>query len=95
VLTKSQVTSCSQCDQPIAPTGLRLPLIEERIYEAVRRRPGITAQELRARVGDTASASTKGLHIHVAQLNSMLAPFRVMVRSQGGGYQIIRDTSHA
>jgi hypothetical protein len=46
-------------------------------------------------VGDTASASTKGLHIHVAQLNSMLAPFRVMVRSQGGGYQIIRDTSHA
>jgi hypothetical protein len=79
MLTKLQVTSCPQCGQPIAPTGLRLSPIKERIYEAVRRRPGITAQQLRDWVwADDLDGGpltdTKCLHVHVAQLNT--APAR-------------------
>jgi hypothetical protein len=30
----------------------------------------------------------KCLHVHVAQLNTLLAPYGVMVRSQGAGYRV-------
>lgn len=83
---------CSpQCGQPIAPTGLRLPPIKSRIYEAVRRRPGIGAEELRGLVWngpDGGPEDCKVLHVHVAQLNELLRPLVMMVRSQGGGYRI-------
>jgi hypothetical protein len=89
---------CSHCGQPIPPKGLRLPPIKQRIYDAVKRRPGITAQELRDWVwADDPDGGpltdTKCLHTHVAQLNALLRPLGIMVRSQGGGYQIIRSAS--
>jgi hypothetical protein len=34
----------------------------------------------------------KCLHVHVSQLNHLLAPLGIMVRSQGGGYQILQST---
>jgi hypothetical protein len=70
-------------------TGLRLPPIKKRIYEAVRRRPGITVQELRDWVWADDVTDTKCLHVHVAQLNTLLAPHGIKIRSQGGGYQIL------
>ena len=83
---------CSHCGQPIPPKGLRLPPIKQRIYDAVKRRPGITAQELRDWVWaddpNGGPESRKVLHVHVSQLNHLLAPLGIMVRSQGGGYRI-------
>ena len=89
----NQPEICSQCGQVIAPKGLRLPPIKARIFEVVKRRPGITAQQLRDWVwaDDTDGGpltDTKCLHVHVAQLNALLRPFGIAVRSQGGGYQI-------
>jgi hypothetical protein len=85
---------CPSCNQVIAPIGLRLPPIKQRIYDAVRRRPDITARELRDWVwADDIDGGpltdTKCLHVHVAQLNAMLRPHGIMVRSQGGGYRIL------
>jgi hypothetical protein len=77
-----QLKTCPSCGQPIAPTGLRLPPIKQRIYDAVRRRPGITAQELRDWVwADDPDGGpltdTKCLHVHVAQLNTLLRPYGI------------------
>jgi hypothetical protein len=87
-----QLKICPQCGQPIPPEGLRLPRIKERILEAVKRRPGISAEELRTIVWaddpNGGPEDRKVLHVHVSQLNQLLAPFGIMVRSQGGGYQI-------
>ena len=87
---------CDACGQPMLMLRSELPSllpIKQRILEIVRRRPGITAQELRDWVwaDDTDGGpltDTKCLHVHVAQLNALLRPFGIAVRSQGGGYQI-------
>ena len=84
---------CSQCGQVIPPEGPHLPPIKEKIYAAVKRRPGITAQQLRDwiwadDIDGGPLTDTKCLHVHVAQLNALLRPLGIMVRSQGGGYQI-------
>ena len=79
---------CSHCGQPIPPTGLRLPPIKQRIYEVVQRHPDISAEELRGLVwANDPNGDRKVLHVHVAQLNQLLAPLGLMVRS-GGGYRI-------
>ena len=87
-----QFEICSHCGQPIAPTGLKLPPIKQRIYEAVQRHPDISAEELRCLVwADDPTGGTecrKVLHVHVAQLNQLLAVYGLMVRSQGGGYRV-------
>ena len=97
MLTCSRPDICSQCGQPIPPTGLRLPPIKQRIYEAVQRHPDITAEELRCLVWaddpNGGPEDRKVLHVHVSQLNQMLAPHGIMVRSQGGGYRIRSSTS--
>jgi hypothetical protein len=86
------IKTCSSCGQIIPPTGLRLPPIKRRIYDAVQRRPDITAEELRCLVwaNDPSGGpeDRKCLHVHVAQLNTLLRPHGIMVRSQGGGYRI-------
>jgi len=92
MLTKPQANICSHCGQPIPPTGLRLPPIKQRIYDTVQRRPDIGAEELRSVVwaDDPAGGpeDRKVLHVHVSQLNQLLTPLGIMVRSQGGGYRI-------
>jgi hypothetical protein len=83
---------CPTCGSPIMPEGLQLPKTKARILEAVRRRPDISAEELRTIVwaDDPAGGpeDRKVLHVHVSQLNRQLAPYGIMVRSQGGGYRI-------
>ena len=83
---------CSHCGQPIPPTRLRLPPIKQRIYDAVQRRPDISAEQLRCLVWandpNGGPEDRKCLHVHVSQLNHLLAPHGIMVRSQGGGYRI-------
>jgi hypothetical protein len=90
---KPEPKICPTCNQPIVPEGLRLPPIKVRILGAVRRRPGITAQELRDWVwADDIDGGpltdTKCLHVHVAQLNTLLRPQGITVRSEGGGYYV-------
>src|SRR5262249_24953832 len=93
-------TICKACGQPVIQPSELPPLspIKRRIFDAVRRRPGITAQELRDWVwADDIDGgpltNTKCLHVHVAQLNTLLRPFGIAVRSQGGGYQILQQRS--
>ena len=90
MLTKTNI--CPTCGQPRVPTEdkLHLPPLKARILDAVRRRPGITAQELRDWTwaddedGGPLTAA-KCLHVHVAQLNTVLRPHGLTVRSEGGG----------
>jgi hypothetical protein len=86
---------CPTCQQVIPPEGLRLPPIKRRIYDAVQRHPDINAEELRCLVWaddpNGGPEDRKVLHVHVSQLNHLLAPHGVMVRSQGGGYRILRS----
>ena len=86
---------CESCGQPVIVSSELPPLppIKQRILDAVRRRPGITAQELRDWVwADDLDGGpltdTKCLHVHVAQLNALLRPLGIVVRSEGGGYRI-------
>ena len=85
---------CESCGQPVLVRSELPPLppIKQRIFEAVRRRPGISPEELRGVVWaddpNGGPEDRKVLHVHVNQLNHLLAPLGIMVRSQGGGYQI-------
>jgi hypothetical protein len=96
MLERNSAKTCPACGQPIVPEGLQLPKTKARIFEAVRRRPDISAEELRTIVwaDDPAGGpeDRKVLHVHVSQLNHLLAPHGIMVRSQGGGYRIRSTT---
>ena len=69
-----------------------LPPIKQRIFDIVHQRPGISAKELRCTVwADDPSGGPedrKVLHVHISQLNVLLAPLGICVRSEGGGYQV-------
>jgi len=99
-MSRSQQPICDACGQPVLMRSELPPLppIKQRILETVKRRPGITAQQLRDWVwvddpNGGPLTGTKNLHVHVAQLNALLRPLGICVRSQGGGYQIIRSVS--
>jgi len=83
---------CPTCNQPIVPPIRALTPIKQRIFDAVQRCPGISAEELRCLVWaddpNGGPEDRKCLHVHVSQLNSTLRPLGLQVRSQGGGYQI-------
>jgi hypothetical protein len=86
-----QQAICESCGQPIlAQSELPpLPPIKQRILDCVRRRPGINAEELRCVVwADDPSGgpeNRKCLHVHVNQLNHLLASLGIVVRFQDGG----------
>jgi hypothetical protein len=91
---------CEACGQPvlIRPELPPLPPIKQRILDAVRRWPGISTQALRdAAWRDDPDGGpltdTKCLHVHVSQLNALIAPLGIAIRSQNGGYQIVRSRS--
>jgi len=83
---------CPCCGQPIVPAGLALPPTKQRILDTVRRRPGVTAEELREIVwaDDPAGGpeDRKVLYVHVHQLNRLIAPLGVAVRGGTGGYRV-------
>jgi hypothetical protein len=69
---------------------LNLPPIERRIFEAVQQ--GISAEELRRQVQADNSEDRKLLHLRIARLNSLLRPYGITIRSEGGIYRT-RSTS--
>jgi hypothetical protein len=87
-----RIECCPTCGQPKLTGDLLLPPVKRRIVEIVRRRPGISAEELRTLVWsgpDGGPENPKCLHVHVFQLNKMLAPLGLVVRGSGsGGYQM-------
>jgi hypothetical protein len=85
---------CPHCQQPVLPTDLpHLPPIKRRILDAVRRRPQ-TAEELRAIVWaddpDGGPEDRKVLHVHIWQLNRLLAPYGIVVRASKGAGALYR-----
>ena len=70
----------------------RLPPIKQRIYDAVRRHPGITAEQLRCLVWaddpNGGPEDRKVLHVHISQLNDRLAARGIEVRASGGEYRV-------
>lgn len=92
--SRAQGNVCPCCGQPVVPTQLALPRIKSKILDAVRRRPGITATELRdivwADAIDGGPEDRKVLHVHICQLNKLIAHTGVAVRgSISGGYRLI------
>jgi hypothetical protein len=84
---------CPTCGQPKLIGDLLLPPIKRRLLEIVRRHPGISAEELRSLVWaedpNGGPENSKCLHVHVHQLNRLLAPLGLVVRGSGsGGYQL-------
>jgi hypothetical protein len=76
----------------------RLPRVKRRIFEAIDRRPGITADELMSVVyADDPNGgpdSRKCIHVHVAQLNRRLAREGMTIRGHvTDGYRIQRCRS--
>src|SRR5262249_29471168 len=96
VRTRSEPAACPRCGAPLIPPGLALPPIKKRILDAVRRQPGISAEELRcvAWAHDPAGGpeNPKVLHVHVHQLNRLIAPLGVAVRGGSNGYRLIPPT---
>jgi hypothetical protein len=90
---------CDACGQPVIATDeLILPPIKQRIFNAVRRRPGINSETLRTLIwaNDPAGGpeNPKVLHVHVHQLNRLLAPRGLEVRgSHSAGYRVRVRTS--
>ena len=82
---------CSRCGQPFLPP-LALPPMKRKILDAVRRQPGIDAENLRIAVWtgpDGGPEDPKVLHVHIHQLNRLLAPFEIRVRgSRTYGYRL-------
>jgi hypothetical protein len=72
---------------------LDLPRVKRKIYDAVSRYPGITAERLCALVWDDPSggpeSGRKAVHVHVHGLNKLIARYGVEVRgSVTGGYHV-------
>lgn len=90
---KPQAHICSSCGQVVIPEGLALTPTQNRILEAVRQRPGISAEALRTRVWmhdpSGGPEDPKVLHVHVHHLNARLAVYGVAVRGGSGGYRVV------
>jgi hypothetical protein len=95
---RNRIETCSCCGQPVVPVEeLHLSPIQRRIFDAVRRRPGISAENLRDVVwADDPNGGPECRHciyVHVFQLNQRLAPLSILVRAPkgaGAGYRVIR-----
>jgi len=83
---------CPTCRQPIVPPVPDLTPLKRRILDSVKRRPGISAEELRCAVwADDPNGGPECRHtifVHISQLNRALAVFGLTMRSEGGGYRI-------
>ena len=87
------IKCCPGCGRPLPRDDLVLPPVKRRIYDIVSRRPGIAAERLRELVWSNDPAGgpedRKVLHVHVCQLNQLLAPYRIEVRgSVSRGYRV-------
>ena len=79
-------------------TELRWPRVKRRIFEAIQKRPGITARELTALVYEDdpngGPESTKCVHVHINHMNRRLAREGMAIKGHvTDGYRILRYRS--
>jgi hypothetical protein len=91
--TRVHITCCPGCGRPVPRDDLDLPRIKRRIYDAVSRHPGISAEHLRRLIWaddpNGGPENFKLIHVHVHQLNRRLRPYGIEVRgSVSGGYHL-------
>jgi len=86
---------CSECGQPLIPHNLiPLPPLKARIFDLVRRHPGINAETLRALVWASdpngGPEDHKCLHVHICQTNKRLVPHGLRIYgSRSFGYRLL------
>lgn len=84
---------CPTCNQPIVPNDLVLPRVKRKIFEAIKHRPGIDAETLRAVVWNGADGGPENratLHSHISQLNrKWLTPRGLIIKGHPtDGYRV-------
>jgi hypothetical protein len=94
-----KIETCPTCNQVIVPTGIQLPRVKREIFEAIRRRPNVSAEALRQIIWGAdpngGPSSRTIVHTHVAQMNQLLRPHGLTVRSEAGFYRIKMITAPA
>jgi hypothetical protein len=92
-MTRHVLQTCSKCGQPIIPADLVLPPVKRRIFDLIRRRPGIDAESLRALAWDDVGGGPEtrsNIHVHIFQINRRLRSLGLRVcGSRSGGYRIL------
>ena len=92
-MTSSAIVHCPTCGQPVISPNIPLPPIKFRIFDLVRRHPGINAETLRSLLWASDPSGgpedRKVLHVHINQLNHRLAFHGICVRgSRSFGYRV-------
>ena len=90
----SGIAICHHCGQPLPPRkrgGVYLPPLKVKIYDAIRRSPGISTERLAHKVYGEASLPTLRLvRVHVCQINDLLAGSGIAINGNNsfnkGGY---------
>jgi hypothetical protein len=90
---QSPAKICPRCGQPIIPSDLVLPRVKRRIFELIRRRPGINADTVAALTwaeDPNGGRDRKTVHVHIHQLNRWhLAQHGLQIcGSCSGGYRV-------
>jgi hypothetical protein len=86
---------CPTCGQPVVPGDLVLLPVKALVLDIVRRHPGVSAEELRGLVWandpNGGPKNRKTIHVHILQLNCLLAQHGIAVRgSRTSGYRVVR-----
>jgi hypothetical protein len=80
---------CRCCGQPLPPQkreGVHLPAKKACIFDFVRAHPGVTLAGIRAHCFPDGT-NIKTIHVHINQINSMLAGTDVQIKGEKrGGY---------
>jgi DNA-binding response OmpR family regulator len=92
-LMSQKTTTCPCCGQLVIPAGLVLPRVKARIFNLIRRRPGISADALSALVwaeDPNGGSDRKTVHVHIWHLNHQwLAKHGLQIRgSCSAGYRV-------
>jgi hypothetical protein len=86
--------ACGSPTVAVADLRSRLPRTKQRIFDAVCRRPGIDAEALcdaiwADDIDGGPLSGRKNVHVHVHQLNKLIAPHGIAVRAtRWSGYRI-------
>jgi hypothetical protein len=81
---------CSACGQPLPSRereGVYLPPRKAKIYDAIRTHPGISVEGIQAKCLPF-RMSVKTIHVHINQINDMMAGTDVKIRGRIDGYRI-------
>lgn len=84
---------CPSCGQPLLPiSGLGLSPTQWRIYEALKKHPGLTFEQLRSVIfrdrEDGGPETRQAVHGQIDRMNKRLAARGLRVRHEGGSWGV-------